>query len=720
VNLIGSIRVVVAGFVLLLAQASGAELHFVCAPSNDLYQLVSHADDSARRYDTPAQAVERAADGAAVLILADRYPDQCTEVPAAIFDRASAKHLRLYIEFARALPGLTVGKVQATTWERGVVASDRFGKALPKLRIVAPHDCHFTPVEAAQPDLVIARVAGFDTAVYGLPKVTHPLLFSMNDGKWLIATTKLSGFVTGRFAPTSDWKTIWRSILKTLDPSHEPPALDFQPLVHPAFSADAALGAQVERETFDRAAAFYQHARLLITSNRRDELHKLLAAGVEETSPPIADTDSDADGSLGMLEGYASRIRFDGSQTQRTPIRADCNAEAAMVLSIDAMLNPAHTRAQQIAGHLLDYVYGPVMQSMGRSDPKHPAYGLVAWGAISPAWKIANYGDDNARVILATLLASAAQKTDRWDRPTLRAIMANLRTTGVNGFRGDRIDIAPLEARGWKAYHDAAPVNPSPHFESYLWACNLWAYARTGDREFLDHTTRAIQMTMDAYAAKKWRWMDNIERSRMLLCLSWLVRLEDTPQHRRWLATIATDLLAAQQPCGAIEERLGGTGGGHYQIPQSNEAYGTAETPLIQTPGDPATDQLYTTGFALFALHEAVAATADSKLKAAEDRLAQFICRTQVRSEKLPYLDGAWFRAFDYKRWEYWASSADMGWGVWAVEAGWGQAWIATTLALREKQTSMWDLTAASNIEAQLSTVRDEMSENAGGPWKQP
>jgi hypothetical protein len=217
---------------------------------------------------------------------------------------------------------------------------------------------------------------------------------------------------------------------------------------------------------------------------------------------------------------------------------------------------------------------------------------------------------------------------------------------------------------------------------------------------------------MDAYTAKKWRWMDNNERSRMLLCLSWLVRLQDTPQHRQWLTTIATDLLAAQQPCGAIQERLGGTGGGHYQIPQSNQAYGTAETPLIQTVGDPASDQLYTTGFTLFALHEASAATGDAKLKAAEDRLAKYLCRIQVRSQAIPYLDGAWFRAFDYRRWEYWASSADMGWGVWAVEAGWGQSWIAATLALRDKNTSFWEITASSKINDKMARVEVEMGKN--------
>jgi hypothetical protein len=703
------IHLFAAAMLLLASCEVRAELYFSCAAGNDLYRLMSGTGAPAERFDRPADAVEKAPDGAAVLIFADGYPQRLTDVAGAVLDRARAKHLRLYVEFPAALPGVEIGKIRSTTWERGVVASDRFGKALPKLRIVFPHDCHFTPVDVSDADLVIARVAGFDTAVYGLPKERYPLLFSMNGGRWIVATTKLSGFVTARFAPAEDWKLIWRSILKSLDPDYEPPSLDFDPPVHPAWSADSTLPPRVERDTIDRAAAFYHHARLLITPKRRDEVHKLLASGIEETDLPRTATDDEADGSLGMLEGYASRIRSDGTQPQRTPIRADCNAETAMVLSLDALLNPDHARSKLIATNLLDYVYGPEMQSLGRLDPKNPAYGLVAWGAISPAWKVANYGDDNARVILATILSAAAQGSDRWDEPALRALLANLRTTGRKGFRGDRIDIPALEAQGWKAFHDASPVNLSPHFESYLWACDLWAYARTGRREFLDNTVQAIGITMDAYAQKKWRWMDNVERAHMLLCLSWLVRLQDTPRHRQWLTTVATDLLAGQQPCGAIEERLRGTGGGHLQIPQSNEAYGTAETPLIQTPGDPATDQLYTTGFAHFALHEASAATGDAKLKSAEDRLAEFLCRIQVRSKVHPWLDGAWFRAFDYRRWDYWASNADMGWGVWSVEAGWGQAWIAATLALREKQTTFWEMTASSKINDKMARVEAEM-----------
>jgi hypothetical protein len=315
------------------------------------------------------------------------------------------------------------------------------------------------------------------------------------------------------------------------------------------------------------------------------------------------------------------------------------------------------------------------------------------------------------------MLAAASLESDKWDASMLKALAANLRTTGKLGFRGDRIDMPQLEQNGWKAYHEKASINYSPSFEAYSWACFLWAYSKTGEQEYLDKAKTGIRMTMDVYP-NGWRWGDNLDRSRMLLALAWLVRVEDTAEHRGWLLQVAGDLLQNQQPSGAIPEQLSGTSAGHYVVPASNEAYGTSETPLIQHDGDPVTDQLYTTNFVLIGLREAVAATNDPALKEAEDKLAEYVVRIQVRSDAIDYLDGTWFRAFDFGRWDYWSSSGDMGWGAWCAETGWGPAWNGIVLGLRLKQTSLWDLTASSKIARQLEAVQKQMAENDGGPWK--
>lgn len=701
--------VILAVLALTAGSAEGKALNvvFSCAPGNDLYAVLAKSGAKCPRFDTAQEAVAHATPGSTVLILADGYPDTRTKVDAAVFEQAAAKKLRLYVEYPAAVPGLEIGQPQSTVWERGVVSSDEFGDALPKLRILGINDCHFLPVQAPDPLIVIARVAGYDKAVFGLPETAQPVLFEHEN--LLIATTKLSNFVTGRYAPTEDWKTIWQHILHKLDPEAMVD-LSWTPDVHPAYGASDKLPSDYEKHTFDSAAKWFLDSRLLVHPSREPEVHRLLREGAESTQTPGADAPV-GDGSHGLLEGYASAIQSDGSQVQRVPLRADCNAEAAMTLAMDAMIN-GHTKSRDVAANLLDYVYfNSGMCKGARGNPEDPAFGLIAWGDIAPAWEVANYGDDNARVLLGTILAAACLKSDRWDEMLLRGLLANLRTTGPEGFRGDRIDMPQLEANGWKYYEQTSRVSYAPHFESYLWACYLWAYQQTHYKPFLEKTKIAIRMTMDAYP-DQWRWGDNVERSRMLLCLAWLVRVEDTPEHREWLSRVTDDLIALQHPSGAIRERINSAGGGgHLWAPQSNEAYGTTETPLIQQNGDMAADQLYTTPFILLGWHEAYASTGDPKYKKAEDKLAEFLCRIQTRSAKYPYLNGAWFRAFDFGRWDYWSASGDMGWGAWSIESGWGNAWTGAVLGLRLKGTSFWDLTSSSQVIRQFDKVRRDMAD---------
>ena len=111
---------------------------------------------------------------------------------------------------------MQAGNLKRTHWERAVITSDRFGKSLQPMRIVAVQDCHFIPFQADNPWIVVAKVAGFDTAVYGLPQTSQPVLFEYSNGKALIATTKLSQFVTGRYAPHDAWPIIWDAILEWL------------------------------------------------------------------------------------------------------------------------------------------------------------------------------------------------------------------------------------------------------------------------------------------------------------------------------------------------------------------------------------------------------------------------------------------------------------------------------------------------------------------------
>ena len=700
------------------AEARTLGISFACSAANDLYKVVTGSGYRCMRFNGAMEAVNRASEGSAVMILADGYPKSRTNVDTAVLEAAAKKSVRLYVEYPDSSIDpdcIEAGEPKTIGWERAVVASDSFGDKLPKSHILAISGCRYLSAKAADPLLVIARVAGFDRAIYGIPESASPILFKLPNRDVLVATTKLSGFVSGRYAPSEEWGILWERILGMLDPSSKV-SLKWTPTVHPAYGMDEKMPADAEHRAFALGADWYLNSRLLVSKQEWPEIKKQLESGVEIRQVPNANVPA-GDGSMGILEGFAAGIDYDGSQNQRLPLRGDCNAEVAMALALRGTIDD-RPQDRKVAENLLKFLYMDSGICGGeRANPKHPAFGLIAWGAVAPAWTITSYGDDEARVLLATIVAQACLGTDEWDQYVMRALLANLRTTGRLGFREDRTDIGPLEQRGWKSYNDADWVGYSTHYQSYLWACNLWAYRQTGYKPFLERTENAIRMTMAAFPLK-WTNNDTIERARALLCLAWLIRVDDTPEHRAWLNTIVDDLFASRQPCGAFPERFGATVSGGYSIPSSNEQYGTTETPLIQENGDPATDQLYATGFCLLGLHEAAAATGDPRIKDAEDKLANYLCRIQVRSKEHPYLNGTWFRAFDYKRWDYWASSADAGWGAWSAETGWGPAWITSVLGLRVKDTSVWDLTSSSKIAGQFREAQKLMAENDGSPWR--
>ncbi|MEZ4699239.1 MAG: hypothetical protein R2834_02825 [Rhodothermales bacterium] len=674
------------------------------AADNDLVRILGPA---VHRVDTPAQAIDAAPEGGGVLVLADGYPDRPTTVSPALLEAAARKQLRVYVEFPASIPGQDAGALRTAAWERGVVTTDAFGPRLARDRIVMIHDGRFVAARADSAWLVMAKVAGFESAVFGLADTeTWPVLFEADDAGLLIATTKLSQFVTARYAPAEAWTTIWNRILAWAAPEAGVTLPEWEPAVHPTYASDATLPPDAARSAVRRGADWYRNARMLMDASWADRYDA--AEAFDDRTGPAPGLDlASGDGSLGVLEGFSSRIGWDGSQAARWWLRADCASETAMALALASRLGAAPDYAP-IAANIQEFVYrGSPLQQATRADPASPDYGLVGWNTL---YREVHYGDDNARVILGTLATAAVLDTTAWDEAMLRAILANYRTTGPDGFRGGRLEGPDIRRNGWRYYFNQSRRNYAPHYESWMWSAYLWLYDKTGYAPLRDRARRGIELTMAAYP-DEWTWTNGLqqERARMLLPLAWLIRVDDTVEHRAWLDRIAADLLAHQGPTGAIQEELGSAGHGRYGPPASNADYGTTEAPLIQENGDPVADMLYTSNFAFLGLHEAAAATGDRRLAEARDRLAAFLMRIQVRAPEHPELDGAWFRAFDHRRWEYWASNADLGWGAWAVETGWTQSWITSVLALGELDTNLWDLSARSRVANHFDRYRASM-----------
>lgn len=668
-----------------LAQPCFAEddivpLVFSCNAENDLYCTAVACGVACVRADTPVEAVEMAGDSGGVLLLADNYPTKRMEVTPAVLNAASRKKLRLYVEYPASLPGLNVGKPTGSRFERAVIASDFFLSGMEEFRIMQLCAMRYVTIDASEPHVVAARVAGFDTAVYGLPTKTSPLLFHLSPNT-LVSTTGFSHFIRARFAPEDALQAFWQSVLSWLANRQVQP-LRWQPVAGVSFGPEDDLPQDVQRQAVLRGVAWYDKAGMI-------------------TGP------APGDGSKGIREGLRSRFKPDGAQQVSNVIRGDCVCESAMTLALCTKLG-ADSRYAEVARRALDYyLFESVVRKGERADPGHGAYGLIASG--EGGWLVANYGDGNAKIMISTLTTAALLGTDRWDEAIMMCLLGNLRTTGQHGFRGGRIDL-PALANGYRQYFDSTRINPHPHYEAYLWACFLWAYEQTGYKLFLDRPKTAIQITMERFP-NRIPWTNGLaqEKSRILLPLAWLVRVEDTPENRKLLDRAIDELAKLQEPCGAIREEIGDLQYGRYPPPRANEDYGKHEASLIAENGNPVADLLYATNFAFLGLHEAASATDDKRIMAMADRLADFLCRIQIRSETVSQLDGGWFRAFDYKRWEAWASNADAGWGAWCIEAGWTQSWIVSVLAMREMGTSLWDLTHGSKIEKHLHRLRKEM-----------
>ena len=697
-----------------LAKDNGPDLVLSCSVENDLYQVLTANKVACRRYDSPSAAVSQASEGAGVLILADGYPENRSVVDASLFAMAASKKLKVYVEYPSMLPDLSLGDARyvqcggyGSILERTVVSSDAFGADLPKMRIVVVQDCTLLPVTVESPHMVLARIVGYDTAALGLPEETSPILFEHPEqSNIMVATTKLSQFVTGRYAPKEAWGAVWRMILGWAEPGQAIPELTWEPTVATTFGGDETLPANAQLNAIKRGAEYYQRSRLLVDESGLDfNVDKWMIPEEKVGLKPWPADWKTGDGSYGILECYISkRVFLDGSQAINPATRTDCCMESSMGLALGAeVLN--NPEMKRIAANINDFIYFKANVSQGpRSDPNSAAYGMLGHNIAMPG-KHHYWSDDHARAILGCITSSALIKSDRWDEAIARTILADFRTTGPKGYHAaGLITHGALMGNGWQHYWNWAGTDFSPHYQAYIWATYLWLYDKTKFEPLLDRARMGIRLMMEAYpdgwSAECGRMEE--ERAHMLLPLAWLVRAEDRPEHREWLEMMAQFIFDTQAPCGAVPQMV--------DVPYtSNAQYGTGEAPIVYASGDPGTDLLYTLNFAFIGMHEAAAATGDARYVRAEDKMADFLIRIQTSSEAHPELDGTWFRAFDFDKWEYWGSDGDAGWGVWSNEIGWTHSWITATLALREMKTNLWDVSKDHGIAKHFDRLRQQM-----------
>ena len=674
---------------------------FSGSPDNDLYRLLKSENFDVKLCPDASSAIVNAEKGDGVIISASDYPQKSVELSEQLLKDAASKGLRVYAEYVSSYPGVEISDTAFIgTIERGVVASDFFGSSLKPMSLFGINDCHIFPAKIKKPVLGFARLAGFDTATFGLTDTeVYPLLW--RDGNNMIAQSCLTNFVTARQGPLDAWQSIWTGLLRWLCRDNSLTIDEWPADPRPSFDADTQITSADRRRAVEKGARWIGNARLLLHPSWRDTLYKYQGDGVAPWGPSVNEDFILGNGSCGVLEGHGSSIDFNGKQNYRYWLRADVQGEVAFLMASAARATGIK-EFSDISENILDYLFysGDFIRG-SKKDPESDSYGLIGWAQTHD---YVYYNDDNARCMLGAIGASSLMDNQRCNKFIVDNIMANFSLCNSDGFLPDRFEEPQLAEKGRVYYAESDLVLPHPHFESWMWACYLWLYDKTGYTPLLEKARRAIAVTMDAYP-DKWQWTNGIqqERARMILPLAWLVRVDDTPLHRQWLDMVVGKLLENQDECGAIREELGDDSLGMFGKATSNRDYGVREAPLISRNGDPVADMLYTCNFAFFALNEAYHATGE--YKDAVTKLGDFLVKIQAQSTAHPDIDGAWMRAFDYRRWDYWASNADHGWGAWSTLSGWIQSWIVSTLALVDENKSFWETTANIGVEKEMDNA---------------
>lgn len=495
-------RLLLAAAVVTLAAA--AQLSFVCRPDNDIFALMSQQHSFAR-YDSVAEALTHTQSGS-LMVLADGYPTQNTLMSLAQIETARHQNVAVFLEAPAALPRASCAPLAAAEVYHRLVVNRTAGiGGLEPLSLLMAQGAWFVDIRECdtcltRSALVYAKVAGVDTATYGMPPdaLLNPVLFDHGSAEatdapelFLVSAIKLSVPVSSRFEPVAAWQSLWAYILTRMSNGTITELPTLPQLAHP-YKADPRANVSVddERQSFVRASQW---------------LHRLTRTGNDSCPAPYLKEGAATVTPLCMFEGYSSLMDYNGTQQLATGVRMDCTLETAMVFALRAALVDGQGRDD--AGRLLDYAFfQSVAQQGARADENAPQYGLLTWGTSSPALTDAFYGDDNARALLGAITASAALQRADWDVSILRGVLANVRTASQSGFRPGRINAPDIDKLGWRHYFSAnytftTVPSPQPHYQARLWYVYLWTYARTRLTVLRDRALQGITATMEAFPA---------------------------------------------------------------------------------------------------------------------------------------------------------------------------------------------------------------------------
>ena len=137
---------------------------------------------------------------------------------------------------------------------------------LRRLALLGINEGYILKADAPEPLLVAAKVAGFDSAVYGIDDVKkYPVLWIRDN--FMIAATKLSNFRTGRYEPTQSWKLLWENIISWVKGGTPFKFNSWDTDVSPSYTPLERLPDNARRQSVSKGVEWFYKGRFFIDSS---------------------------------------------------------------------------------------------------------------------------------------------------------------------------------------------------------------------------------------------------------------------------------------------------------------------------------------------------------------------------------------------------------------------------------------------------------------------
>ncbi|MDD3927987.1 MAG: hypothetical protein PHT33_15190, partial [bacterium] len=362
-----------------------------------------------------------------------------------------------------------------------------------------------------------------------------------------------------------------------------------------------------------------------------------------------------ADGSRGVYEGFRS------TDHKLIPIyRSDCNTETAMAMYLYGRLHNDKSY-RDISANILGFLFDAGWQDM---NEKRATYGLWKFYDDLEVYPRTIWCNDNSWAA-ETLLALHRYEGDK---DYLKRGMATCESFYRLGME-KRICISggELNQKGLEVFLEDHDCINTPH--CYVPILYLHAYKAGGESKYLERAESG-SVACGQRCGEACHHSDIFA----IYLLAALYKITGKEEYRARLNATVRKVKKYQLPCGAVRNFLNNE-------KHTRERYGLLEVGVMHRMKDNIADLLYINAPLVYSMYTAYKLTGDEEYGDIFRGIMDFMVRIQIESSD-KRLNGAWMRAFDYDRWDYYGSNGDVDWGPYCVESGWTNSWIAKTLAL--------------------------------------